>query len=104
MPTQLRERAVRKARKEHRCSTCTARISAGESYWSSTNLYDGRVYDWKSCSSCQEDHIIDEVYHWAGQPDEGVLTEDCLEWAEEVKTPEAERFLTRFRADDGVAR
>lgn len=80
MPTQLRE-ATRIARKAYRCSMCNGAIEAGTSHHVSTNLFDGRVYDWRTCRSCVEDNIVSEVYFWAGSPDEGVGFEQAWEWA-----------------------
>ena len=40
------------ARKAHRCNMCARMIAPGETYWASRNIYDGRVYTWKTCAHC----------------------------------------------------
>ena len=84
MVTQLRE-ATRTARKPHRCGACNVVIGVGESHHVSTNVFDGRVYDWRECAGCAEDRIVSEVYFWCGQPDEGVDFESAWEWAHESR-------------------
>lgn len=100
MPTQLRE-ATRVARKAHRCSLCGGAIKAGDSHHVSTNVWDGRVYDWRTCTPCNADGIIHEVYDWAGQPDEGVDGESAWEWAHDARLagpghPEVVRMADDF--------
>ena len=85
MPTCLRE-ATRSARKTHRCGSCNGVITVGQRHHVSTNLWNGRVYDWRTCEACQEDRIVEEVYYWAGSPDEGVGYESAWEWAHEFST------------------
>ena len=82
MPELLRE-AHRTARKPHRCGGCNVEIKVGERHHVSTNAWDGRVYDWRTCEACAEDNIVSEVYYWAGGPDEGVDYESAWEWAHE---------------------
>lgn len=79
MPTCLRE-ANPVARKAHRCDCCNGHIEPGERYHRSTNLYDGRVYDFRCCNGC--DGLTSVVWDWAGRPDEGVNCEDFIEWAQ----------------------
>ena len=80
MPTLLRSSTPR-ARKAHRCSSCTGVISVGETYQRDTLKYDDRVYDWLSCEGCEALHL--EVWVWADRPDEGVGPEDYEAWADE---------------------
>lgn len=99
MVTQLRE-ATRVARKPHRCDMCHGTIQIGSSHHVSTNLWDGRLYDWRTCTACTEDGICTEAYWWAGYPDEGVGYETAWEWAHEHTSHEslgraARDFLTR---------
>lgn len=82
MVTQLRE-ATRRAAKEHRCGMCNGTISVGEEYRVSTNVFDGRVYDFRECTACAKDGIVHEVYAWAYSPSEGVDGEQAWEWAHE---------------------
>lgn len=82
MPTTLRE-VVRAARKKHHCGLCNANIEVGEKHHVSTNVWDGRVYDWRTCESCARDNIVGEVYYWAGYPSEGVGYDSAREWAHE---------------------
>ena len=42
------------ARKEHRCNFCGEKISVGEKYHTSSCVYDGQCYTWKSHLSCNE--------------------------------------------------
>ncbi len=98
MPIQLKA-ATRVARKEHRCGMCNAVIKVGESHYVSTNLFDGRVYDWRDCEACQRDGILAEVYDWAGMPDEGVNFESAWEWAHESaasRNPEIARMAADY--------
>lgn len=83
VPEQLRE-AERVARKVHHCEMCTAMIRVGERHHVSTNVFDGRVYDWRTCAACRADGIVIEVYDWAGMPDEGVDQESAREWAHDA--------------------
>lgn len=100
MPTSLRE-ATRTARKAHRCGACNGEIPIGTKHRVSTNVWDGRVYDWRTCRPCDDDHIIGEVYYWAGYPDEGVDYESAWEWAHEYRVSTsalgdtARRYLAR---------
>ena len=84
MVTQLRG-ATRTARKAYRCHMCTAAIEPGERYHVSTNVFDGRLYDFRVCDPCREDRITSEVFYWCGMPDEGVTAEDAWEWAHEAR-------------------
>jgi hypothetical protein len=98
MPIQLKA-TTRVARKEHRCGMCNAVIKVGESHHVSTNLFDGRVYDWRECDGCTADSIVSEVYDWAGYPDEGVTFESAWEWAHEntaAKDAEIARKASNF--------
>ena len=79
MPICLRE-SNPVARKAHHCDCCTGRIEPGEHYSRSTNLYDGRVYDFRCCTGCAG--LTSIVWDWAGMPDEGVNCEDFIEWAQ----------------------
>lgn len=99
MPTTLRE-ATRRARKQYRCGMCNTPIAVGEKHHVSTNLWDGRVYDWRECAGCGADNICAEVYYWAGYPDEGVDYESAWEWAHEMRDDAkageiARRFIDR---------
>jgi hypothetical protein len=84
MPIQLKA-ATRVARKEHRCGMCGGMIKVGERHHVYTNVYDGRVYDFRTCEPCREDSIVNEVHAWAYYPDEGVTVEDAEEWAHEAR-------------------
>lgn len=87
MPMCLRD-AKPVARKAHRCDCCTGRIEPGERYSRSTNIYDGRVYDFRSCAACES--LVSEVWNWAGKPDEGVNCEDFIEWAQDQDESDGE--------------
>jgi hypothetical protein len=84
MPTELRA-ATRTARKVHHCGMCGGMIKVGERHHVYTNVYDGRVYDFRTCEPCREDSIVNEVHAWAYYPDEGVTVEDAEEWAHEAR-------------------
>ena len=79
----LRE-ATRTARKAHYCGMCWRIIKVGDLHRVSTNVYDGRVYDWRECLPCHRDGVCALVHTWWGQPDEGVDVESARDWAEEV--------------------
>lgn len=79
--TQL-ERATRTARKEHWCELCRRTIRPGEQYERQTNIYDGRLYDFKTCAHCREliahaPASLQEDIDWA---DEGYSQDTILEW------------------------
>lgn len=84
MPINLRS-ATRTARKWHHCDICGGMVKIGEKHHVSTNVFDGRVYDFRTCIPCQTDRIVSEVYDWAGGPDEGVTAETAWEWAHEAR-------------------
>lgn len=84
MPISLGSK-TRIARKPHRCSMCNVAIQPGDTYRVSTNVFDDRVYDWKSCTACVADHIVSEVYDWAGMPDEGVGYDSGVGWAHDAR-------------------
>lgn len=82
MVAQLKE-ATRRARKVHHCGMCNAQIQPGDLHHVSTNVYDGRVYDWRECLPCHRDLIVNLVHDWTGGwADEGVNYEDAVEWAD----------------------
>ncbi|MET0888329.1 MAG: hypothetical protein ABWX92_17970 [Mycetocola sp.] len=83
MPEFIGERTVKSARKTHACRTCFAPAALpGEAYKRQTYAYDGRVYDWVSCSACDE--ICGEVHSYV-MNDEGVTADDYYEWANELR-------------------
>lgn len=84
MVQQLKE-VTRRARKQHRCGMCSAAINPSDLHRVSTNLYDGRVYDWRECLPCDRDVVVNLVHDWTGgYHDEGVGFEQACEWAEEA--------------------
>lgn len=96
MVTQLRQ-STPVARKAHRCGMCNGSVQPGERYHRSTNLFDGRVYDFITCSPCESDGILAEVHAWCGSPWEGVSAEDAYEWAHDNRDqPAAAAWLTRY--------
>lgn len=42
----------RTARKAHRCDLCDRTIQPGETYESSTNIWEGSFLTWKACGHC----------------------------------------------------
>lgn len=48
----IHESTVRKARKEHKCCACSARILPGHYYRHVFTLFDGSVDTYKRCGSC----------------------------------------------------
>jgi len=85
----------RVARKQHHCGMCNAAIAAGERHHVSTNVFDSRVYDWRTCGACSRDGITAEVYFWAGSPDEGVGFDSASEWAHDHRDAVAEGSIAR---------
>lgn len=71
------------ARKAHRCQLCAGRITHGSRYYAQTNVYDGRIYTFKTCQWCEESGVINEVSDWSGWLDEGVYEDMVIEWADE---------------------
>lgn len=95
MPTQLGS-ATRTARKMHHCGLCGAMIKVDEHHHVSTNVFDARVYDFRTCSACEADGICAAVYVWCHYPSEGVVLEEAWEWAHEHRgEPPADRYLSR---------
>lgn len=104
MPQQL-SAGHRVARKEHRCGVCNGPIAVGERHHVSTNIFDGRIYDWRTCEPCRQDRVLTYVYDWASWPDEGVGYDSAIEWSDDAhhSTDEAERAAARaFRARAGL--
>ena len=93
--------ATRTARKGHRCQVCTVLIKAGDRYHVSTCIYDGRIYDFKTCDACEADGILAEVWHWCGMPDEGVAAEEAHEWAHAEQPPQLVRQARDYLARSG---
>lgn len=68
------------ARKARVCGfCCVASIQPGTKYRRTTNVYDGRLYDWVECLQCSA--LLGLVWEWAGRPDEGVGEDSFHEWA-----------------------
>ena len=86
-----------KARKGHECSLCTSEIPVGSVYERATNVYEDRIYDWLTCSTCRADNIALLVWNWSFQGEEGVGPDEALGWAEDTAQFEAaaQRFLDR---------
>ena len=86
MRVQILRETRPKARKPHRCSLCTGPIHPGDTYNRSTNIYDGRIYDWLTCQPCLEDGIFNIVWDWSYGTfyDEGIDADAAHEWAYEA--------------------
>lgn len=71
------------ARKAHYCDLCGTKILPGQSYDRQTNVFDGRVYDWKMCLECVL--VLSAVFDWLGDfaYDQGVGTDEADEWSSE---------------------
>lgn len=98
----------RRAGKAHRCGLCLGVIHRGDWHHVQTNVYDGRVYDWRTCRHCLRDHVITYVWDWSGgYYDEGVDYESAMEWAPDAaqwSKDGAERWAARSflaRCSDG---
>lgn len=61
----------RRAKKEHKCSECSARIQPKELYNYACGADEGRMVVWKICESC----IIIAAFFYAKERAEG-----CAEW------------------------
>lgn len=62
-----------KARKEHICDYCNGLINVGEVYDNQTNVYEGKIYSWKSHLSCQE---LASDLNWFDDFSEGLTESD----------------------------
>lgn len=51
------DESLRRARKEHRCSACREKISAGHSYTRVAIVFDGEAETVKRCARCQAIHL-----------------------------------------------
>jgi len=65
------------ARKPHTCSYCHGIINKGEKYGSSTNVYDGDMYTWKSHGKCSD---IASKLKMFDNEDEGLTDEAFMEY------------------------
>jgi hypothetical protein len=82
MPTLISEKTVT-ARKPHVCQCCGGiAVKPGDTYNRATYVYDGRVYDWVSCTECQA--VAGDVFEYAGDPEGGVGLDVYQEWAEDA--------------------
>lgn len=75
---------TRRARKVHACDLCGSRIKVGDLHRVATNIYDGRVYDWRECLPCCRDGVCNHAHAWTGFDSEGVSSEQAMEWAKET--------------------
>lgn len=99
MPTVLKDTRP-KARRDYRCLSCEATISAGTTYRRTIYVGDDGIYVWIVCDGC--DPLTNEVWDWAGRPDEGIGPEEIAEWANDSPDdPAAIAFLGRLRAASG---
>jgi hypothetical protein len=69
-----------KARKEHKCCFCFAKIKIGSVYDLQTNIFDGDIYTWKAHKRCSQIAEKLKMYDYA---DEGVTSEDFQETIKE---------------------
>lgn len=67
---QVLHSSTPKARKDHRCDSCSRMIEKGETYLSQDNVYDGMRYGFKACSQCRA------LWSW-------VANRDDFEWYDE---------------------
>lgn len=84
--TTIRESTPR-ARREHRCSLCNRVIRIGETYDRDVNVWDGRIYTWKSCAHCRTAWLVASLREYAYEA-EGMNDELVCEW-EPQTIPEA---------------
>lgn len=98
-------REVRRiARRGPRCSLCWRTIGKGEDYRCSTNVYDGRIYNWNECAHCEAFRKLTDYWGidlaWS---DEGYSSDTVEEFeprtAQEVKL--LKRWRRRWRRKDG---
>lgn len=85
----------RRARKVYRCGMCTVRIGVSDLHQVDTYVFDGRVYNWRTCLACESDGITNAVSSWAGHPDEGVAAEAAIDWADELMGWKSYGYTTR---------
>ena len=76
MEVQVLNQSHPVARKEHRCMYCGGVIHKGEKYQRSTNVYDGRVYDWVTHEKCEE---IAELLNMYGRTWDDGLTQPAFD-------------------------
>lgn len=75
----------RTARKTYRCGLCTSLINPGDLYAFQVNVFDGHIYTWRDCLSCDRDGVIHYVEAWTGgYYDEGITEVDAEEWAQDA--------------------
>lgn len=106
MTTFIREQNPT-ARKAHACSLCDGLILPGDKYVRTTNVYDGRIFDFLTCRGCVDGRILHRVDAWSFH-DEGVTFDDAMEWAREHVTHgtddskrAAKEYLDRYYASRG---
>lgn len=78
-----------------RCSCCLSAIPKGTKYSRSTNIFDGRIYDFLTCAECER--IFPDVWQWWSLSyDEGIGSDEFDEWASENQDkPGAQEYLRR---------
>ena len=70
---------TRRARRAWRCELCFTRIAAGDFYHAQSNVYDGRVYTFRTCLACERDGVC--AYASQVADDDGATYEEAEEWA-----------------------
>ena len=79
--TEVLDRKIRVAKKEHTCSYCRGIIHKGERYDWSKMKYERELYEWKAHMDCMM--VANEIWSYV-EPDEGMTEEDFEEGVRDV--------------------
>lgn len=69
------------ARKQHHCYFCGGLIEVGTKYNRSTNVYDGRIYDWISHIVCEK--VAHELDMYSNCDDDGLSADSFSAYIDE---------------------
>jgi hypothetical protein len=104
-PCSVARETGRRARKEHSCDTCGARILPGTTYRYFSWVFEGRAGSGKQCTACREDMSNFAEAHDTYPADPGGFVEllsQCIdsrdEESERVWRPMLERIEARRKA------
>lgn len=103
MPKVLRE-DQRVARTPHRCDLCGRTISKGEGHWAQTNIYDGRIYTFRTCEHCEAFISVCGVLDDIPWDEEGYGPDalECFDPGDRYALTYQQRWRRRWTRSDGT--
>ena len=97
----------RRAKKLHRCDTCSADIAVGEHYVSVFYVYDGSPAAEKSCGSCWEANTaFAQAHDFSGMPPDEFehMLADCIAEGDEESEQKWKPMLEAIRVRRSIAK